>query len=297
MLGEPDAANVALEVGANEYVRIRAGIPFAADSNWLATIVHANDGGFREDSGYSQSKLHFKRNWLSQDNDFTLALSATNLDQDTAGFIYGEDSYKDPLLRDSNPNPDAFRDASSIRLYGIWTRTSEKFDLDVRPYLRQSKMEFLHHATPGKPREKNGQISTGVILTTRFSGTNSTTVTGVDLEWSDMFLEQFQSGPATGSPMQRETRPEGWHYDYGVTALSAAPFIQTSFDLTNRFTVDGGLRFEYTHYDYHNRMLCRQYARRRVGLRIRRLLVFKACRPNGYISKSIAKFVGELSGQ
>ena len=81
MLGEPDAANVALEVGANEYVRIRAGIPFAADSNWLATIVHANDGGFREDSGYSQSKLHFKRNWLSQDNDFTLALSATNLDQ------------------------------------------------------------------------------------------------------------------------------------------------------------------------------------------------------------------------
>jgi len=253
--GDGGAASAGIEVGANEFIRIRAAVPFDEDASWFAAVVHANDGGFREQSGYSQSKLHVKRRWSTPGNDFTLALSATELQQDTAGFIYGEDSYKDPLLRVSNPNPDAFRDANSVRLYGIWTRTFANFDLDIRPFLRRSEMEFLHHATPGKPRERNGQSSAGVIMAARHSGTKSYTVAGLDLEWSDMFLEQYQSGPASGSPMQRETRPEGWHYDYGLTALSAAPFVQTEYRFSDQFTLEGGLRFEFTHFDYSNQML------------------------------------------
>ena len=255
MPGDPGATGAGLEVGANDFVRIRVSVPFGANTNWLAAIVHASDGGFREESGYSQSKLHLKRSWSSKKNKFALALSATELQQDTAGFIYGENSYEDPLLRVSNPNPDAFRDANSVRVYGIWTRASEELELDVRPYIRRSEMEFLHHASPGKPRENNGQTSAGVIVAATYSGTHSYTVAGIDVEWSDMFLEQFQSGPASGSPMQQETRPAGWHYDYGVSALSAAPFIQTSYEFRDRFKLDGGLRFEYTHYDYRNRML------------------------------------------
>ena len=255
MPGDSKAAGVALEVGANDFARLRASAPFDSNANWLAAIMHASDGGFRNHSGYSQSKLHVKRAWSSLNSDFTLALSATNLQQDTAGFIYGEDSYKDPLLRISNPNPDAFRDANSVRLYGIWTRASGNFDLDVRPYLRRSEMKFLHHATPGKPREKNGQTSAGVIVAARFSGTSSYTVAGVDVERSDMFLEQMQVGPTSGSPMQREIRPEGWHYDYGVAALSAAPFVQTEYRFSDRLSLEGGLRLEYTHYEYRNHML------------------------------------------
>jgi len=255
MPGDNSIAGAGLEVGANKFFRIRAAVPFNANADWLTTIVHARDDGFREKSGYSQSKLHLKRSWSSFNSNFSLALSATDLEQDTAGFIYGENSYKDPLLRISNPDPDAFRDANSVRLYGIWTRETEELSLDIRPYIRRSGMTFLHHATPGKPREENGQSSAGVIVTTRHSGPTSTTVVGIDLEWSSMFLEQFQSGSATGSPRQQETRPAGWHYNYAITTLSAAPFIQTTYELGDRFAIDGGLRLEYTHYDYDNRML------------------------------------------
>ena len=255
MPGDAGTTRAALEVGTNDFVRVRASVPFRADANWLATVMYADDGGFREHAGYSQSKLHLKRTWSSPDSEFTLALSATDLQQDTAGFIYGKDSYKDPSLRLSNPNPDAFRDANSVRLYGIWSRSLVNAELDVRPYIRRSEMKFLHHAIPGKPQEQNGQISAGVIIAASFSGTNSHMVTGVDLEWSDLYLEQVQFGPATGSPMQRETRPEGRHYDYTVSTLSAAPFIQTEYRISERMSLEGGLRFEYTHYDYRNHML------------------------------------------
>jgi iron complex outermembrane receptor protein len=253
--GDESAPNAAIEMGSNDYFRVRATTPFTGDANWLATAIYANDGGFRDSSGYSQSKLHLKRNWLSQGGDFTLALSATNLRQDSAGFIVGEDAYKDRELSRSNPNPDAFRDADSARLYGIWTRSLPSAELDIRPYIRRSKMRFLHHAMPGQPVEENGQVSAGLISAVTFSRTNSRTVTGIDLEWSDMYLEQFQAGPTAGSPMQRATRPQGWHYDYSATSLTGAAFVQTEINLGERTILSGGMRFEYTHYDYRNHMV------------------------------------------
>ena len=253
--GESGLANAGVEVGSNDFVRARATLPFAKESPWLASLVVAEDGGFRDDSGYRQGKLHIRRRWLSSDNDFTLALSATRLRQDSAGFIVGQDAYKDADLRRTNPNPEAFRDADSLRLYGLWNRALGKANLDVRPYLRQSAMEFMHHGLPGQPIEENGQVSAGVITAASFTGTRHQTTVGFDVEWSDMYLEQTQLVPATGSPVQQETRPVGKHYDYSVVSLGVAPFVQSDYKISDRVTLSGGVRFEYARYDYRNHML------------------------------------------
>jgi outer membrane receptor protein involved in Fe transport len=193
--GQSDAANAGVEIGSNDFFRARATLPIAPDQPWIASLVYADDGGFRDDSGYRQGKLHFKRQWLTPDNDFTVALSATDLRQDSAGFIVGENAYKDAALRRSNPNPEAFRDAASLRLYGIWSRSLNDGVLDVRPYMRWSSMEFMHHGLPGQPVEENGQVSAGVISAATFTGSRHQTVVGLDLEWSDIFLLQTQLVP------------------------------------------------------------------------------------------------------
>ncbi len=253
--GDTRIASAGAEFGSNNFFRARASLPFGTDAPWLASGVYAEDGGFRDDSGYRQGKLHVRRRWLSVDNDFTLALSATSLRQDSAGFIVGKNAYKDADLRRTNPNPEAFRDANSLRLFGIWNREQGKAKLDVRPYLRRSNMEFTHHGLPGKPIEENGQVSAGVITAASFTGPRHQTTFGFDFEWSDMTLEQTQLFSATGSPMQRETRPVGKHYDYSVVSLSVAPFVQSEFKASDRVTLSGGARFEYAHYDYRNQML------------------------------------------
>ena len=255
MPGSGRKPHLALEFGANEFLRARADLPFDPESPWLATLIHADDGGFRDDSGYRQGKLHVKRNWRLQDGEFTVGFSASDLDQDTAGYILGEDSYKDDSINRSNPNPEAFREASSQRLYGIWTKSLQRMDLDVRPFLRHSDMRFLQHFLPGQPLEENGHVSAGMIATAAFGDARNQTIVGVDIEWSDMFLEQSQEGPTEGSAFLMETRPQGKHYDYDVTSVGVAAYAQAEHKVNDRLTIGAGLRVDYLQYDYENNML------------------------------------------
>jgi outer membrane receptor protein involved in Fe transport len=258
LLPEPGlthSPSVAVEGGSNDYYRLRADLPFGSASPWLASVVLADDGGFRDDSGYRQGKLHLKRAWDLAAGSFTLGVSASDLDQETAGFILGEDAYKDPALNRANLNPEAFREASSQRLYGIWRRPLGRADLDIRPYLRHSDMRFLQHFLPGQPLEENGHVSAGTLIAATLAGPARTTIVGVDLEWADLFLKETQAGPTEGSPFLVETRPEGKHYDYTVASLGVAPYVQVDWDLGERLTLGTGLRAEYLRYDYDNRML------------------------------------------
>lgn len=258
LMPSPQGANqphLGLEVGANDFYRARALIPFSPESPWLLTANYSHDGGFRADSGFDQAKLHFKGRWSGERGDFLLGFTATDLDQDSAGFIVGKDAYKDPAVNRSNPDPDAFRDVSSQRLYGIWTLSLGRFDLDLRPYVRHSDMEFLHFERPGKPMEENGHHSAGAMLTLTSQGESRLTIWGVDIDWSSSYLRQTQFGPTPGNPRQMATFPEGKHYDYEVDALDLAAYVQIDQQISEHLSFGAGIRLEYTHYDYDNRMI------------------------------------------
>lgn len=246
----PDAGdrNAALETGANNFLRVRTTLSSEAG---LVSLVVADDDGFREDSGYRQAKLHTSKSWDHADASFRLAFSATDLDQETAGFILGEDSYRDPNVNRSNPNPEAFREANSQRLNGEWKNQG----LAIRPFLRRNDMRFLQHFLPGQPLEENGHLSAGVIVSNTIERAATTWQFGIDFEWADVFLRQTQFGPAEGSVFLQETRPEGKHYDYDVTSYGMAPWLQVEFDISDRVSATVGLRASYLRYDYRNNML------------------------------------------
>ena len=247
--------NGIVEVGANRFLRLQAELPADPGSPHFAGFTFSDDGGFRDDSGYRQFKLHVNTTNEFLDGELRSAFTATDLDQETAGFIIGEDAYRDPALNRSNPNPEAFRDASSQRLYGIWSRSTSRLAVDVRPFLRHSDMRFLQHFLPGQPLEENSHASAGAMAAFTLTGDRHTTIAGLDIEWSRVALTETQFGPAEGSPFLVETRPEGLHYDFEVGGLSVAPYVQADFGLTGTLTLGIGLRAEYTHYDYDNRML------------------------------------------
>ena len=253
--GDPSQAGAAVEYGTNEYVRARALLPFGEDAPWLAAVNYTKDSGFRDESGFRQGKLHLKRAWSTGSGRFSLAATATDLKQETAGFVVGYGAYRDEALSQTNPDPEAFRDASSARIYGTWTSSVAGVAVDVRPYLRHSSMEFLHHSLPGQPVERNGQESVGVLATATLETVASQLAFGFDIDRSDVFLQQTQDGPASGPPAQRETRPEGKQYDYTVAAWSFAAFAQGDYSPGERWSLSGGLRLERARFDYDNRML------------------------------------------
>jgi len=244
-----------LEAGSDDYRRLRLAASTESGSRGFGFVLHATrDGGWRDFSGFSEQKLNAAWTQALSSGELTLRLAATRLDQETAGFITGEDAYRDPALARSNPNPEAYRDATSARLTAHY---GNEAGFELRGYLRSSRMDFLQHFLLGQPVEDNGQDSAGVLFTiARADVAGGELVLGADAEIAASSLLQFQDGPTTGgSPAANAIRPAGKHYDYEVDSVLFAGYAQWRLPLASRWSLDAGLRLEQVRYDYDNRML------------------------------------------
>ena len=245
--------NGSAEIGPDEFYRGKLGWSGSLGQNDMTVGGLADHyDGFRDDSGYKQQKGFFRLNRKLRSGEFGMGFSASNLDQETAGFVEGKDAYKDPDLRKTNPNPEAFRDADSqrffVRLTPDWQGALT--GSDFRFFLRRSEMDFLMHFLPGQPLEQNGQTSGGLIWTLhRPAWKNSSLTAGLDLEYMDGFLKQFQE--SAGPP----PFPQGYHYDYDVSSIMAAPYGQLEIPVGDAWNIMFGLRLEYLRYDYDNNMV------------------------------------------
>lgn len=253
--GENASPTLGVEGGQNDFFRVFGRVPFSATSRQLLAFSYARDGGFRDDSGYRQAKLHAKHATLLAGGELLIGFSATDLDQETAGFILGQDAYRDPAVNRSNANPEAFRDANSQRLYGLWSGNYGDAAVDVRPYIRRSDMSFLQHFLPGQPLEENSHHSAGVLTSVGLVRGPWDVTLGLDVEWSRAELVETQDGATVGSAFLVETRPEGKHYDYETRTWSVSPYLQSTLQMSDRLQLHAGVRFERLQHDYSNRML------------------------------------------
>jgi outer membrane receptor protein involved in Fe transport len=250
--------SLALEAGPDEYYRSKLALADqVGDTHVGGVVVVTHDGGWRDASGIDEQKLNLALTRPLSEGHFAIRLAATNLSQETAGFILGHDAYRNEALARSNPNPEAYRDAYAFRLTGEYERPLGAAWLSVRPYVRHSHMEFLQHFLIGKPLEENGQNSAGVItsLQTVVFG-HTQLLAGLDLEIADGFLKETQAEPATdGTPTANAIRPAGKHYDYDVQSKVVAVYAQVEQPFAQRWHATAGARLEYVHYDYDNKMI------------------------------------------
>jgi len=241
----------AFEAGTDDYYRGR----LAMSGEHTAFQANFTDSGsFRDDEGFQHGLINLQVVHSVRDYTGRTSFAYANLDQDTAGYILGKNSYKNEDLRTQNLNPDAFRDAWATRLSSRWNRqTNSGGDLEFIPYARSSRMDFLQHFLPGTPLEQNGQDSAGLL----FSWSNDSSLSaGIDLEWAEGTLTEFQENPLeTGSDFLRETRPQGFHYDYEVQVSTLAGWVQWQYELRPDLELTVGLRAEHLAYDYDNHML------------------------------------------
>jgi len=260
VLPDPSAGgDLTLEAGPRGTTRING--TFGMDYGNFKHMFLANgtsENGYRDNSGYDQQKLSWRYQYETDggtllDGGFTL----TNLNQETAGYVEGTDSYKDDDHRTTNPNPEAYRDNQSFRAY---TRISKKLDngweLVATPYYRNTDLVFIQHFLPGAPTEDNKHSSIGLQFASyKDISTNTMLSIGVDTEITQGALSQGQPGPTVGSAFLVGTIPAGKHYDYEVDATQIAPFAHLQHYWENGFDISLGLRYERMEYDYNNNML------------------------------------------
>ncbi|MGH1469757.1 MAG: TonB-dependent receptor family protein [Cellvibrionaceae bacterium] len=251
-----------IELGANDYRREEVGYGTTfGEHGFVANLTTTHDGGYRDDAYYDQQKLQLRHETELKGWDLATTFTASNLNQETAGFVVGSDIYLDGSEAKKNLNPEAYRDVRSFRLYSqMEKKVDESNSIMVTPYLRKTEMDFLQHFLPGDPLEENGQKSLGVMFAwygNGFAGEmkNLNWVAGVDFENTEGYLKQSQDAPTQGSAFLVATIPNGQHYDYDVHAIQLAPYVHADFKLSSRLSMNGGIRIEGMYYDYDNKML------------------------------------------
>ena len=246
-----DGLRASVEVGPYEYSQTRA---TAGGDDWRLDALTTSTSGYRDDTGFGQHKLVAGGSGALGGWSVTSAAAATLLNQETGGYVRGFEAYDSPQRR-SNPNPEAYRDAWSMRASTAWRRQlASGRELTLTPYARRSSMAFLQHFLPGQPLERNGQSSAGAQIHLRGRGAWRWTA-GAVVEGFAATLSERQAGATIGSAFLVATRPPGTHYDYRVSGLTLAAFYDADVDLAERWDLVASVRLERNGYDYDNRHL------------------------------------------
>jgi len=251
VLGEPGRGDNLLSVQGSSrgFVNTTLVADVTQDLRVSADLSH--DSGFRDDSGFDQQKLAVQHVMELGDWDISSLIALNNLNQETAGFLQGEDAYLDRDLITTNAFPEAFRDTQALRGQIKATRETDLGTLILQPYARRTQQRFLRHFVPGQALDKNGHTSFGLKSGLYGDGWSA----GVDAEYTSGFQYEFQENPNRFSFVQ------GLHYDYEVEAVILAGFATKDFELGNRATLHLGARGEYTSYDYDNQVEAGQSGR------------------------------------
>jgi outer membrane receptor protein involved in Fe transport len=247
---ETKLSSVSLSLGPHDYSRGMFSLSSTAEQHGF--LLYGNvtkDGGYLNDSGFEQQKINLIHQYQDGKWQIKNVLAVTNLNQETASFISGFDSYKEAALKRQNPNPEAFRDSQSARIYSqINYIENATTSLTITPYVRWTDMTFLQHFVPWQPLEKNSQASVGVQAQFQKDYSDLTWLSGFDVDYTQGQLTETQSDDF--SP----TLPAGIHYDYKVNASVYSPFTQLQWYATPQLSVSASIRYESTQYDYNNRL-------------------------------------------
>lgn len=247
-------STISIATGSHDYYRTtwrqNGGVN---DHDWSAAFSGVHDGGYKDRAGFDQQKLKLShRTQVDVDRGdlfITTTAAFSNLNQETAGFISGDDAYQDGHRKKENPNPEAYRDASSQRVNVKFEYIqSEATSWTFTPYLRNTRMEFLMHFLPWQPVEKNSHTSAGWQAAFHHQFNDRWTIhSGLDGEYTQGKLEETQLGSFSPSI------PAGDHYDYEVDAQVISPFALLQWQATSALSVSAGLRYEWLSYDYENK--------------------------------------------
>jgi len=252
-----DARQITLEQGPRGSQRVKAQLgQDQGNFKQLLLINGTSEEGYRDESGFDQQKLTYLYNYTTS-NGWALdgGITHVNLNQETAGFVTGFESYKG-ASRTGNPNPEAYRDSKNTRAWTTFTKTLGDWDVVLTPYVRDIDMNFIQHFLPGQPVEETEHQSIGlqsVAFTELANGAEL--AVGFDAEVTDGSLTQTQPNPTEGSFFLRNSIPQGKHYDYQVDIEQVAAFVSYEQSFQSGWDLSLGLRVEDTNYDYDNRMI------------------------------------------
>ncbi|WP_300392183.1 TonB-dependent receptor [Henriciella sp.] len=251
ILGEPTPRDyLDMRLSGSTLNRYKADLTGNLDDTARLSLSLQDDAGWRDNTSVEQQKLSGSYAFDAAGWDGLAWISASNLNQETAGFLEGFKAYRDDDTATTNPNPEAYRDAQwamgAVRL----TRWLGPGKLTLTPYYRWQEMAFAQHFLPNGGLEENGHDAFGLQSKYEMKASDAVTLRiGADVDVASGWLKETQLEPFGFFP--GDTRfPVGVHYDYTVDTTMLGLWTEAEWAVSDTVTVLAGLRGETHDYDY-----------------------------------------------
>jgi len=249
----PARNQLTLEGGPYDFYRAALQATGMVGGHELGLSAHGmQTNGWRDDTAYDQQKASLIHGVTIGRWQVRNTLNLSLLNQQTGAFVSGYRAYEDSSLRRTNPSPDSYRDAWSMRAASHWSADG----WTVAPYVRRSSMEFLQHFIAGQPWEDNSQTSGGVMVGHAWEGDVVRFELGAHAEVMSGHLKEYQDDPlTTSSAFNNAVRPQGTHYDFDVDSELLAGHYDLVWSFADDLRLIHSLRLEWLRYDYANQSL------------------------------------------
>jgi outer membrane receptor protein involved in Fe transport len=224
-----------------------------ASNAFRVSAENDHDSGWRDDTRLDEQKMVLRDVWTASATDtVTATVSGQMLNQQTGAYLQGTDSYLNYARAKTNPVPNAYRKADSIRAMARWQHDfGNSLQLSVTPFTRYTAMNFLMHFVPSLAIQTNAHYSFGA-QTMLYKGFEAghLLILGLDTEYTDGWFTEFQTLPSF--TLGKSVYPHGLHYDLNVQAKTAAPYAHSEWQLLEQTRLTAGIRLEETAYAYAN---------------------------------------------
>ena len=245
----PDAVNDGwrAEAEGGSFGRWRGEV-LARGGGAMAGASALHEDGWRDQAGLNLQRLLLGWDGAAAAWRMRVRASASNLEQETAGFAIGPNAYDNSATARANLNPEAHRDRQVGRASIALARSFGGVDVIVTPFVRWIETDLLLHFFPSKALEETVQSGGGLQSSLAWELTPSVgLLAGIDVDLSTASLRETQSIATIG------TFPQGVHYDYEVEAFTSAAYGQATWRPAPRWSATLGARGERIVYDYDNR--------------------------------------------
>lgn len=247
-----------LSLSAGSFGRYSGSALAAVPGGAIAGLSVQHEDGWRDNAGLDEQHALIGFDTTFGAWSIASRLAFVNLEQETAGFVEGANTYRSKALSKRNANPEAYRNSKVLRAQTTLSRPfGDAWSLQVTPFARTIDTDLLLHFFPSRALEETGQTGGGVQTALYWDPSETLSViAGVDVDRTTGTLREFQARPT-----QPAGYTQGLHYDYSVDAAVLAAYAQASWAFAENWRVVAGVRGERTEYRYDNRTLANDVGR------------------------------------
>ncbi len=239
------AGSVNTPLGDNQALRISAGV--------------AGEEGFRDETAFRRAHVLARHAFESGPWSTDSVVTFTDLTTESAtSILFSEFEAGNITLSGLNPQVDVEEAEEDVQYFRIQSKIAyegEGFRAEVTPYYRSQEVASTLTFQPATtPRETADVDTFGLLPRVYFDHDDgSTTIVGVDFEFTDFDLLLDQSRPTVS--VFGDLFVQGVQFDYNVGFNAYAPYIQheRSF-FADAVKLTLGLRYDRQRYDFTNNL-------------------------------------------